>query len=474
MDPKRLVASLVGGIFILGLAALACQGTASSERDTAQDGGADVGSATRMDGRSPSTDAADARTEAAPTSLADASFLTDPSIWTHVDAAGGVPLFTAARLSPDPFPRRLWTSCGPGCQVASSEIPVAGGREVESTVSGATYLDGDIVLSAVSGVVGVPGSDPTIFVAQTIRLSDGATVAAHELRGPKAGVFAVLGDDSPFVVSVFASAKGMLFGKTDPASWMTQWRSDWVSSQAQDTELTKFSIGQTVGVSRYSGSIELFPLAPNAVSTVIDGSPAAAYVSSARGDLLVWSKWNGTDRDEVRAYTQARGLKPLFSRFGLRIRGVNVTDDRIVWTGTTGTDSADGSVAKGQFFWSPRATRAEDIQLTEGPTFSMADGVLELVSGGDYAATVGCRKEGTTDESWRCELYVIRMSTKQMWILPSRSGSTYEKIFAISDKEILLADMDWPYKNANYPTVVQRFMRIELASLDALKAAWGK
>ncbi len=108
----------------------------------------------------------------------DAGLLTDPAIWSPVPDNGGCGLYVA-KVVPDPFPKRAWTSCGTGCEVSNAEMPGLGENgknSVPEAQATASERNGEISVRLRHDAHG--GGR----VVVTSRLSDGVTVAAAESR----------------------------------------------------------------------------------------------------------------------------------------------------------------------------------------------------------------------------------------------------------------------------------------------------
>src|SRR5206468_4007468 len=86
------------------------------------------------------SDSASSESSVLPTPPADLAC--GPDIW-HAVPLGAPCGFFEADLSRWCVPKRMWTSCGPGCTTANaSQYPNS--RAVYSGASAASYLDGDL------------------------------------------------------------------------------------------------------------------------------------------------------------------------------------------------------------------------------------------------------------------------------------------------------------------------------------------
>lgn len=65
-----------------------------------------------------------------------------------------------------------------------------------------------------------------------------------------------------------------------------------------------------------------------------------------------------------------------------------------------------------------------------------------------------------------CRVLVVQLSAKRVWQIPNRPGSLFVEVLALSEKEILLTEIDWP-SGARYSQEIQRLVRIDLANLDS-------
>jgi hypothetical protein len=93
----------------------------------------------------------------------------------------------------------------------------------------------------------------------------------------------------------------------------------------------------------------------------------------------------------------------------------------------------------------------------------IADGGTDMQVGGDWAAAIG--SDGTT-----IHVYVWHITTGEIWVLPNRPGFQWKRILAVSPTEIVLGES---IAGPN-TRIMQNLVRIDLAVLPALAAAWAK
>ena len=146
---------------------------------------------------------------------------------------------------------------------------------------------------------------------------------------------------------------------------------------------------------------------------------------------------------------------------------VRLSDDRLVWIGVTGVSSADGTFQTARFYWSPWAGSAQGLTPTAGPVIPAVAGLASLAVGGDYAAALGCDSSLVGDPV--CHVYVVRLSTRQLWTIPGRpGGNQFVQVLAASPTELVLAEIDSPVTKAVMRQEIQRIVRVQISALDQL------
>ncbi len=175
-------------------AALAgCSGCSSKSDPVAgvRDAGPDaIADASAEDAASEVTpgDAADAAEDVYGSDWDAGNMLSDPSIWTPVPDNGGCGLYVA-KVVPDPFQKRVWKSCGTGCEV--SDVPLTGFGDNYAWYWGgvtASQRGTAIVMRATYHLQ--KGKSNTV----ASRIDDGTSIAAVEERNIKCSVVGTAND----------------------------------------------------------------------------------------------------------------------------------------------------------------------------------------------------------------------------------------------------------------------------------------
>jgi hypothetical protein len=460
--PYRLGASVA---VAMGAAALAVATCSSCE-----DGGGDGGGgsdATAPDAKvegGGGTGGAKADADAAgcaPLPEYDGTVLTDPKIWQCVADDRGCSTYVA-NLTPDPFPKLAWKSCGPGCDETDAVLPIGKENTVLWGGSGATEGLGDIVvrLRVYAGGIG-----PTHWV---FRLEDGMTVYAVRNGGKCAsvgwtndGALAVptLDDPHDFVRTVRAL-------DMSPAAKL-EW-SSWVKMPGP-LPTGFFSWEDGWGMTFTDGSLRVVTSTDATTFTTID-TGAPVYEVASRNRLVVWPGHDATGQRLVKAWGLQSGLQTLWSTAQALdgsasdyVNSVAVSDKFLVWIVV---DGPGYKFTKAQMLWSPFATVPGDVTVSEGPAIPATYSLHELRTGGDFAASEGCFMTGP--ESGECAIFVIQLSSKKLWKIPRRPGRSYLDVMAVSDQYVLVGE-----RNAGGSTqIIRRLVRFHTAELDALESAW--
>jgi hypothetical protein len=135
----------------------------------------------------------------------------------------------------------------------------------------------------------------------------------------------------------------------------------------------------------------------------------------------------------------------------------------MVWISAT---PVGGAFKDAQWHWSPRTTDPSGIVIHDGPAIPtiIADGGTDMMTNGDWAATVG--SDGVLDR-----IFVWHITTGETWVLPNRAGFQFKRIFAVSPTELVLGEQSAAHDNSD---VLDTLMRVDLATLPALVAALSK
>ena len=439
------IAAVVAGGFGLPLA---CGTSGTGGGPDAPGARAVVDAATPVDGRSlPPASTDDAAPGEAGSQLPSINALVaDDSLWTLINNPGGCRLREAKTL-PDPFPKRIWSSCGVGCRVAPSGLPFQEltGSHYQGPSGG--YVGSDIILL-------LPLESVTDYILRVERLSDGATLAAVLDRDAFKGTLCLQAGwgSAPFLFSIVGPGGDIRFGRAPrqpgaPIVWHSQWLAN---IPGLSTEFFEFNMGYGVG----SASTPVLFKGPDDLNgTDLVGS---GHVAHGLGSQLVWGGSTGS----IRSYAADGGgidLVPIASsRDVLKVR---LSADRMVWISGARNGGAATDV---RWHWSPRATDAASVVVHDGPSLPfIADPGLDLAVGGEWAGTVG--SDGTS-----IHFYVWHITTGETWVLPNRPGFQFKRILAVSPTEMVLGEEIAGPDNG----LMQNLVRVDLAALPMLVSAW--
>jgi hypothetical protein len=100
-----------------------------------------------------------------------------------------------------------------------------------------------------------------------------------------------------------------------------------------------------------------------------------------------------------------------------------------------------------------------------GAQLPAVNGLLELQTWHDYAATIGVLAGGT-----RYAILVVRISDGRLWTIKPRPGANVVRLLAVSYTDVVVGEND------DVPGVpayqMQRLTRYQLSRLDDLASAW--
>jgi hypothetical protein len=322
-----------------------------------------------------------------------------------------------------------------------------------------TAIDGDIFIQASLQFSGTT-------VAQVFRLSDGATVAAARTEKPGgACLFVGFSRDDPFLIGpAYGASDGGFtdfFGvaPSSPDAGIA-WDQNWVADPGYENDSFNFDNGHGYA---FSGlGIESISAPTATTYTELNAAPGEID-TAARHDLLLWTL-REAGGGEVRAYTTAHGVQSLVTTtdgtdatFPL---GVALSDDHMVWLVVQ--RNASESYDSAQLFWSPVARQLSDLQTTTGPSLTnQQPEVGSLVTGDDYAVVESCDSNPATPT---CVLNVVQLSTKKVWMIPSRPGTNAViKVLAINSNELVFAE-----SNGLHDNFVRRIVRVSTSQFQAL------
>ena len=389
----------------------------------------------------------------------NASLLSDPTIWSRVAQMSDCTVLDA-KIAPDPFPRRAWSTCGTGCQVADAALPIDEVNAASSaasrggiTTAGETYLQ--LGLETKAGT----------FVQQVLRLSDGATVAAMELPSATGCFPPASTGDTPLMFNAVHLADGGvatgMFGRVRPGQ-STLWQNRPIVVSQQ---VTTFMSGDALGYGLYPEEVGLLHGLDDTGFTYLGaGGTGALYAVSGRGAIVTWAKNTGSG-GSLWAWTAAAGEQHLYSAAGKVVSIVRMSDDKTVWTETTGPSAPDGAYDTSQLMWAASAGQASGFAPTAGPMLGAGVGLVSLAVGEDYAATIMC-----TAMAGPCSILVVQFSTSHVWTIHARpGGNAFVRVLSVSPTEIVASEVGNPKKPQES---FSRIVRLSTSQLDALQAAW--
>ncbi len=442
----------------LGLVVAGCPSCTSEEsKSGAGDAGADVSAPDADAGQLPEAAPKDAGEDVYGSDWDDGTVLSDPAVWTPVPDNRDCGLFVA-NVVPDPFPKREWKTCGPGCLVGDAPLKLTQQNFVQSAGVTASERSGEIFFRLRYGVYG----RGTLLV--TTRLSDGATIAAAQLRngGSVCGVYggAV---DSAFLYPINGNPltrAGMVRG-TEPGAPVEWFK--WLDFPAVQGSVFTWETGW--GMTAGSSIVVNTSASDSKFQTIVKG--ASEFGVYGRGDLLLWPGGE-SGGPAVRSYTTKSGEQTLWKTAAGYIQSVAASDDQIAWILVDGPDyPSKYHFNKAELYSSPRATDASGVKASGPVSLAPAEAALaDLRVGGGYAAATGCYGGDATKAG--CPVFVVQLATGKLWQIPPRPNSGYWGVLAVSATEILVTESDWPQKDNN----IHRLVRFRTDSLDALQSAW--
>jgi hypothetical protein len=438
--------ALVAAVAVLITAGLGACSSSDDDDANANDAGAEANASAPQ--VPPDNDASGT----APPLAKLADLVADDSVWSLLANPGQCNL-REAKVVPDPFPKRTWTSCGPGCSVTPANLPFQEGGLVDLHPSGC-FIDGEVYL-ATSMRAGSLGR-----IGRVERLSDGATLAAWLDRGkyrPERSCISSWQGSAPLLFTLY-DERGVLFGRAPrtPGSPVV-WNSTWVED-LPDIANERFLADDGYGVGT-EGAL-LFLKAPTATSSIdLQGDAHAAH---GLGDQIVWGGGSGV----LRSYTAAGGALDLLSVAPRIVRAVRLSDARLVWF-----DAArNGDLLTDlRWHWSPRARAPAAVVVHDGPAIPIVTDSTGMQLGGDWAATMGCGSTTTLNES---NVHIWNITTGESWVLPQRPGWFFYRVVAISPWDLLLGEIPFS-ETPSTADHISNFVRLDLSALPAIVEAWS-
>jgi hypothetical protein len=149
------------------------------------------------------------------------------------------------------------------------------------------------------------------------------------------------------------------------------------------------------------------------------------------------------------------------------LHSVALGDTAIAFLNVTGAQVGAGIYETAKIYWTPFATDPSKVQLHAGPDVTgQAMGVQWGISTtGDYIALPRAPNVSTfTSDAFG--ILVAQMSTGKLWSLQPRPNM-WMTVAGLSSKEILAFEADVSFAK-QYPTLFQRWLRLDLTKLDQL------
>ena len=389
------------------------------------------------------------------------NMLSDPAIWTPVPDNGGCGLYVA-KVVPDPFPKRQWSSCGTGCEVSDAQIAMSGfgGNTGDHGVywggTTASERDGRLYLRATF-------ERPGMILTRVSRLDDGATIAAVEERNVKCAVVGTA-NDMALVIPILGlnhRDRGGSISGTEPGASVA-W-SHWLAWSGFGGGAFAWDDGWGEGM---NGALYV-NTSPDqtAFQIVHSGNDLEVY---GRGKLVVWYASDGGKQNAIESYTVSGGIKTLVKLKQGVVWSVALSDTTMAWIVVDGMDWAKYRFTSAALYWSPVATDPSGLKIhgpVPIPASADTSGYTELRVGGDYAASHGCPQD-------TCPITVAQLSTGKVWQIPPRQASAYWGVMAVSQDTLLAGETNQPHLSAMDGQYVRRFVRFSTAELDALEKGW--
>jgi hypothetical protein len=310
----------------------------------------------------------------------------------------------------------------------------------------------------------VVSGSPQYTLALVTRLKDGAVTAAVKQTKAFGSCGLVASQRAALALPFMLPGQVALVGLVNVAAKTVSWS----PGQMNLPLVTQvFANDAGWGMQFDDGTIRVLMPSKYPTLTTIDRGQLPTGQGAALLDRMVWSSAEtGTDAEIVKGFTPAAGVKALAAQ-STNNHTVAVSDDKVVWIGTTGPQRHEGSYETAQLYWAAWPDPLGAVAIQTGPLLPAAYGLSSLSTAGDYAATIGCAQGGPAVDS--CELLVVQLSTKRLWRIPHRPGSAFLDVMAVMSDEILLSEIDFPN---GYVQVVQRFVRLDLSHLNDLENGW--
>ncbi len=378
-----------------------------------------------------------------------AALVDDPSRWHAVPNPGGCYL-QEGNVVPDPFPKRVWSGCGPGCSLTPSgpafSPPIMATYRITTA---ADYVNGNVYMTSSFG-------NKIARLTRLERLPDGDTIAATMTKG-QAGT-CVLAEGGGSAIGMFlmiGTNADVRYGRApaqagDPIAWQNDWRSDAIGGP------TRFVFDDGLGVGTPGG-----PLLMENDSGPVVQLPGGADRIAGRGSLLVWAAGY---TPAIHGYTKAKGHVELVPLPGRGAIGVALSDERMFWISAA---SVNETYTDRRWHWSPRSDDPAGISVHDGPAL-VGNGFLmeDMKAAGDWAAANHCPVGADLS---KCQLVAWNVVTNQTIAVVGRPGFVFVNVLAVTPTEIYLQEAKIVPGALQFDNIV----RLEISALPALAAGAG-
>jgi hypothetical protein len=289
---------------------------------------------------------------------------------------------------------------------------------------------------------------------EVFRLNDDSPLAAIEFRAPGCVLFGrSLG--TPLYIPV-AHSNRLLLGHVDPTTGRVSWSPQWIPIAQQ---VGSFAWDGGFGVAFYDGTIKGLSSTDASSFSVLDPGPIRAPIPYGRGTQVVYAGQVGAARRDIRTVVGTSSPQELEAMADADAQSVTLSSDKLVWVGTHGPSAGPYDAA--EFYWSPLATRPQDVQVHMGASIPAQGLLSELSAWGDYAATIG-----NLAPDFRTYVVVVtQISTGKVWTLKPAAGTWFSRVLLVSPSEVVVLSDDWATANT-----AQRLLRLDLSRLDDLAA----
>jgi hypothetical protein len=374
--------------------------------------------------------------------------------WTEVPGGEGPCKLFVASVVPDPFPRFVWQSCGPGCRVA--DVQWEPDEWVIRASASGVELQGEIYVR----LEHLHGDWATTVIS---RLSDGASIAA--IRAGRDCV-SLSGNDAALTCAFrhdFDVRAGVLEGLQPGAK--VGW-SPWLTESLMGAT---FQIDSSFGYALLNGAVFLLSPPDYAQRQSVDFG-ASPYDIVGRGEMIVSLASKDRREDSIKAFTRASGAWWAYTAPQGTVHRVSISETRVAWILVDGLDRNTTLYDAATFWWAERPAPGASLEPRQAGALDARIGNMYLHTGGDFAAALACLSAGDAWGGTGCALHVTNLPSGKVWRIPYRTGGYFHAFMAVSPAEILLGEIDFPPKVTQNQRIV-RLVRLDTSQLDALEAA---